>query len=184
LVWCFLGILSVSLIPLDGFIGAELSSEFVTNPNEYEKILRFTGYGEHKYLSHLPPEIPKNATNISLFSSKGFLQSSWFLQLRFTIPRAEIETFLSDNCAKKAEVPSFYLSRPHVIQPLFAGEKKPQDTWPPDFEIIVFNYALQPNPDDEGYGTREYWEERFSWGVAASSKRSEVVYWTQEYPYQ
>jgi hypothetical protein len=184
LVWCFIGLLSVSLIPLNCIIGVGLSAKNVTNPDEYENILRFIGYGDHKYLNHLPPEIPKNAGNTSLFWSKGFLQSNWFLQLRFTIPRTELEIFLSENRAKKVEMPSFYLSRPHLIKPLYAGEKNWPDTWPPDFEIIVFNYAPQPNPDDEGYETREYWEKRFSWGVAASPKRSEVVYWTQEYPYQ
>lgn len=185
-------IILVIIVPLllgmffvNGAVGFALSAKPETDPADYQDILELLEYGQWDWLKHFPPCIPENASNVSVYWNKGFLQSSLFLQLRLVLPSHEIQSFLDQSRALAVKTPDSKRSSrdlPPMI-PLFVGEIEPLLVWPKDFEIIVFNYGSAGNSNDEGYGTKEYWDIRYSYGVAISTKRNEIIYWGEEYPY-
>lgn len=174
----------LGLVIVNGAVAFEQSARPETDPAFYQDILKLLGYGQRKWLKHFPPKIPENASNVSMYWGKGFLQSSLFLQLRLVLPSDEIKSLLDQSRARAAKIPDS--KRPlrdlPPIFPLSAGEVEPPFEWPNDFEIIVFNYGKGGNANDEGYGTKEYWDIRYSYGVAISIKRNEIIYWSEEYP--
>lgn len=174
----------LGLFIVNGAVGFERSASPEKDPADYKEILEILEYGQWNWLRHFPPKIPENASNVSLYWNKGFLQSSLFLQLRFELPSDEIQSILEQSRARAAKKPDSKrpLSDLPPVFPLSAGEVEPLLDWPRDFEIIVFNYGKGGNANDEGYGTKEYWDIRYSYGIAISIKRNEIVYWGEEYP--
>ncbi len=159
-------------------IGFKLSAFPETNPANYKDVLEVYEYKQRPWLQHFPSSIPENATNISFYWSKGFLQGSMYIQLRYVLPEAEIKTLLNECLKKKATCPANKEDSTYIM-PLSAGEKEVIN-WPDDFEIIVYNYGGRGYWKDEGYGTQEYWDKLCTYGIALSQDRNEVVYWVQE----
>lgn len=180
-------LIAPSLLGLAIVNGAVVFEQFAmpeTEPAYYQDILELLEYGQRKWLKHFPPKIPENASNVSLYWSKGFMQSSLFLQLRLVLPSDEIKSLLDQSRARAAKTLDSKRSLRDLppISSLYAGEVESLSDWPKDFEIIVFNYGKAGNANDEGYRTQEYWDIRYSYGVAISIKRNEIIYWSEEYP--
>ena len=179
-VLCFI------MVILTSRVGFYCSARPETDPSDYKDVLEILEYRRRPWLQHFPSSIPGNATNTSFYWGKGFLQADVFMQLRFVLPEAETKTLLNESLKKKTTIPAKLKNsnrdRP-PFTPLMAGVKEFIGDWPDDFEIIVFHYGGLGCYMDEGYGTQEYWGEKFSYGIAISQCRNEVVYWTEEYPH-
>ena len=171
-------------IPILTFVVSfESSVRNETDPADYEDVLAFHLYPHCTWLAHFPPSIPENATNVGFYWAKGFLQSSVIVQLRLTLPEAEIKALLAESRKQRAPVPEKlredgdqYLAPP---MSLYAGEVEYGLDWPEDFEIIVFHYATRALWSDRTDGTYSYGTSD-SYGVAISQSRNEIVYWTEE----
>ena len=173
------------MVLLNSGVGFGLSARIETNPKDYKDALKFLGYPQHPWLKHFPKSIPKEATNVSFYCSKHFLQYSFYMQIRFILPAAKITALLDESQKIEAAVPEEIKTSKREkppFMPLSAGEKELHLEWPDDFKIIVFHYGGPSYYKDDGYGTQEYWDGKCSYGIAISQRRSEIVYWTEEYP--
>jgi hypothetical protein len=103
-----------------------------------------------------------------------------FLQLRFVLPGEKIQSLLSESLEEQAMAPdseSRSSSKLPPFMPFSAGESEPVIEWPEDFNIIVFHCGEYGTYPEEGY-----WDKGFSYGVAISAERNQVVYWSDRVP--
>ncbi len=185
---CCIGILITFfvILILNSVIGFGYSAKPETNVADYKDALERLGYPKREWLSHFPPNIPTNAENANFYWSKGFLQASMFIQLRLTLPKSEIESILKKSQARKVKFPNdrkVFQQDKLPFMPLGAGESEILVEWPEDFEIIVFQYGKPGYYKEEGYGTQEYWDKTYNYGIAVSKQRNEVIYWSEAYPH-
>lgn len=184
--WFVIG-LGVSIaVVLSGFvatcnIGAFLWSEAttpVTDPVCYESALERYNYPETEWIGHFPARIPVNATNVHFYHLQAFLQGGMILQLRCVLPSEEIESLLTESVDKAKQVRETdggYLgsSGPDDLRiPRLCAGEKDYVHWPKGYKIIVYN------AEDRSGGS---WNHGFSYGVAISMARNEVIYWAEDW---
>ena len=171
-------VLFVGLLFLNGAICFGSSVRPETDPSNYQDVLAVLGHPETSWLQHFPAGIPENAKDKSLYWAKGFLQSGTILQLRYVLPKGEIESLLAESLGKARQVQETdgdYLGcigpNDLPIPSLQAGETGYVD-WPKGYKIIVFD------AEDHSLGS---WNHGFSYGVAISEERNEIVYWAEDW---
>lgn len=164
-------VLFAGLLFLNGAICFGSSVRPETDPSNYQDVLAVLGYPETGWLQHFPAGIPENAKDESLYWAKGFLQSGTILQLRYVLPKGEIEALLAESLGKAKQVQETggnYISpvgpNDLVIPSLRAGETGDVN-WPKGYKIMTFD----GKSGNHGFG----------YGVAISIKRNEVVYWAE-----
>jgi hypothetical protein len=159
----------------------------ITDPARYQSLLADFGYPTPKSTSaavptiaHFPSTIPPTASTVRLYYRPHFMMGGTQLQLRFNLPAGQLAAIESaaQPLAKETHtggemfdainnrtgnLPSaeFRNSANNGFAPL-----------PPDFQVYVLD-AKDLTP-----GT---WNHGYSRGVAVSQKRSEVIYWLEDW---
>lgn len=149
-----------------------------TDPGCYESVLERYNYPKTEWIRHFPVRIPGNATNVHFYHLQAFLQGGMILQLRCVLPSEEIESLLTESFDKAKQVQEtdgdylgFTGPKGLPIPRLCAGERD-YVHWPKGYKIVVFN------AEDHAHGS---WNHGFSYGVAISIERYEVVYWAEDW---
>jgi len=181
--WFLVGLGVPIAIVFSGFvtfcnIGASLWLDITTpdtDPGCYESVLERYHYPKTEWISHFPAKIPENAMNVYFHHLQGFLQGAMILQVRYTLPPEEVNSLLERSIGKAIQIrngqyESFNTLGPNEIPStyLYVG---PEEDWPEDFKVMVL--------DAEDYTSN--WNHGFSYGVAISTERNEVVYWATDW---
>jgi hypothetical protein len=181
--WFLVGLGVPIAIVFSGFvtfcnIGASLWLDITIPDNDpgcYESILERYHYPKTEWISHFPAKIPVKMANVHFFHLQRFLQGAMILQLRYGLPADEIKLLLEKSLARAKQVQdgqykSYNTMGPNGIPSTYLCVG-PEEDWPEDFKVIVL--------DAEDYTGN--WNHGFSYGVAISTKRNEVVYWATDW---
>lgn len=153
------------------FINHETVQE-ITDSLKYEQLLEWENYPTGKGISHFPNHIPKEAKNVRLFYS-DLINGPNRIQVRYQLPQKEI-AYLTNSFKKK----SIWIG--HDGEESKAGLKLTRfrnvhnngyAVLPQDYKVIVTTYRVFP----------KYL--RFCSGVSISKDRNEIIYWSENRPY-
>jgi hypothetical protein len=134
-------------------------------------------YNQRSLATHFPTDIPPNATQVTFYYLPHFLQGGSHLQLRYRLPQAEVSAILSqyESLAKQIETGAGDVLKAADQQdlpvPQFRNESN-TDFAALSNDFLVFVLDAQPyQPAD--------WNHGYSYGLAVSTKRQEVIYWAE-----
>ena len=186
--WLLLGLgLLVTLLGV-GFtilvnLGAaawEAATTSVDDVARYEAVLGDLGHPNERLVAHFPVHIPENATQVMFYYLPAFLQGGANLQLRCKLPSSEVDSVLQRYLATAQQVQN---SRGDVIEakgdyhPLPTPSFRNEDDsgfapLPEGFLVLVLDAKpYRTDPVD--------WNHGYSYGVAVSTERQEVIYWAE-----
>ncbi|MDO5294318.1 MAG: hypothetical protein Q4F05_16400 [bacterium] len=89
-VWVAASVISLPFMVVD-----MLTSPPTTNPSNYEKLLKVSGYPNYELNSFFPSEIPEGAQNIVLDSSEPFLQGGEIYALKYKMDNNTIQNYIN-----------------------------------------------------------------------------------------
>lgn len=156
----------------------------VTSPSRYQHVLTTIGYPKPTILDvptlgHFPATIPASATNVRFYYRPAYLQGSATLQLRCNLPAAELATLRDATKPRAISVQAggdcFDALNAHTGPPTASFRDAANTSFAPlpaDFEVYVLGAQTTPLGDPA-------WDHWWSYGIAISMQRSEVVYWAQ-----
>ncbi len=173
--------LFLTLILLSGFLVIKsfyISTKEYTDPEDYQSVLQSMNYPQEKLIAHFPDRIPSNVENVQFFYRPKFLQGGGALQLRFKTSHEEVEKFLTKFEPLSIHVQQGCTDLFDAInqgsQVAIASFRNEGNTGfgvlPKDYKVIVLGSKPYHEKD---------WNHGYSYGVAVSVKRNEVVYWSE-----
>lgn len=134
--------------------------------------------GDSELARHFPTSIPDNAQNVKFEYVPGFLQGGEIFQLRMKLPQSEIDNLYNEFRPKAKNIfiggeTNDHANLPGGVPTTFFYTSDTEDqSFPVDYEILVLNA--------EPMGTPKFqWNHGFSYGVAISQEKSEIVYWSE-----
>jgi hypothetical protein len=147
-----------------------------TDVAQYPAILaRF----EHAPLiQHFPSTLPADATHVQLDYLPRLMQGGMHFQLRLQVPSDQIDRLGAQFHRRAQYVLSDDASTPQsttadrVPPPKFYTSTTDTDTFPPMYELLVFDAHAAGSPD-------AVWNHGQSAGVAINRAASEIVYWAE-----
>jgi hypothetical protein len=149
----------------------------VRDPARYEEILG--DYDNEKLVTHFPPHIPNDATQVTFYYSPPFLQGGSLLKLHCKLPSPQVDAVLQEYLPAAREIRSgtgdvLESSEPgYVPTVLFFYEEDSEIVpVPEDFLVLI----LDAEPYEPGD-----WNHGYIYGVAVSTERQEVIYWTERW---
>ncbi|MEA3401044.1 MAG: hypothetical protein U9R79_07345, partial [Armatimonadota bacterium] len=144
------------------YVGVAVRSgaEAITDPARYEKTMAATGYGEHEYLAHFPPEIPQDAQEVSFYCLQEPLLGPSVWELRMTLPPEQVEEIAETARDDMAEIPRDEVAAAH------AGPSREELN---DFPVV--RGVVRGGRDRHGP----------VWGIAADPDSGEIIYWADHW---
>ena len=155
--------------------------------SQYENVKRLRWHRKD-LVGHFPETIPSTARNQKFYYRAGFLQGGATIELRLQMPREFVEKIYSTYMLQAKsifngaqELPSGS-NNPNILPKslffTFPPEQNETQGVPPllpqDFEIILLSsHAYKSNPTDWNHGE--------SSGISISKKRSEIIYWAEDW---
>jgi hypothetical protein len=150
-----------------------------TNPVDYANTLK--QWSPTTLVSHFPPTIPANATNIHFSTFPGFLQGGAWIQLRIQLPPDEIRSLESDFTKQTKRI---YTHGGEIFTHLNEGQThnlpttnfytadnpKSSTAFPPDYTFYVLKSRNAGN-----------WNHGHSTGVVISTEKKEIIYWADQW---
>jgi hypothetical protein len=177
----FLMFASIPLILMIDRNQWRLKLEGDTDVTHYAETLKRLGYPSEAALSHFPAQIPANASNFHFYYVYNSANDRQ-IELRYQIPPADLSGLVANfQLMAKASAPDI------AHQKKIGGGRLPIhqfrnstnsgfDNLPPDFQV----YLLSAQYDFDYIGRRAKIQGRTR-GVAISEKRSEIIYWLEDW---
>lgn len=131
-------------------------------------------------IQHFPRTIPADATHVQLDYLPRLLQGGMHFQLRLQVPSDQIDRLVAQAHQRAYDVLSADASTPQSIPadrvppPKFYTSPTDTDTFPPTYELRVFDAHATGSPD-------AVWNHGQSAGVAINRAASEIVYWAESW---
>jgi hypothetical protein len=178
-VIAFLGVGYAIIMNLGAALWDVATAE-VTDVARYEDTLEYLDYPDSKLVAHFPAHILENATETRFYYLPKFLQGAMYLQLRCKLPISEVDSIFQQYFEVARQIQN---SNGDVVQvrddddrlptPLFRNEEN--DSFAPlpeSYSVIILDAEpVQTDPDN--------WNHGYSYGVAVSVERHEVIYWSE-----
>ena len=176
----------VSIALVVSFVGYSLFRMYqATTPVEsiskYESVL--ATWKQRGLVDHFPSRVPDSASEVRFSALEGFLQGGGHIQIRFKLPQARIESYYEDASSKAKQFQDggdavtlvnssddgLWSTNPHTLD-------KSYSKFTDDYRIFI--YDAVPYQQDEEY---KNWNHGASKGVVISLKRSEVIYYAEDW---
>jgi hypothetical protein len=148
----------------------------ITDITRYTEIRK--EMGDSELARHFPTSIPENAQNVKFEYTPGFLQGGETFQLRMKLPDDEIDNLYKEFRHESTHIFIGGETNDHANAPggipttfFYTGDTEYQ-SFPDDYEIMVLNAKPEGTPKFQ-------WNHGFSYGVAISQQKSEIVYWSE-----
>ena len=159
-------------------IGCSVEPRIETSPQKYSTLI--TQWTPTGLVAHFPNSLPASASNIKLSAFPGFLQGGAWLQVRLTLPSAEVSK-IYDDATKIAK--DFYdgggvfKSVNSKVDGLpgtnfHTSDNQHAPDFPDDYRIFVLA-AQRPGGNT--------WESGKCYGVVVSKQRNEVIYYAENW---
>ncbi|BAY27588.1 hypothetical protein NIES2100_74130 [Calothrix sp. NIES-2100] len=153
--------------------------EIVTDTSRYGEIRNKLISNDYQ-VKHFPNTIPKDAKDVRIAYSPGFLQGGSFFQIRLKQSPEKIKQLLSEyksvakhqyrggNTNDHANLPN------GVPTTFFYTSDTSEESFPPSYEILVLDAQDKGSPGFK-------WNHGNTYGVAIDSSASEIVYWNEQW---
>jgi len=148
----------------------------ITDISQYNEILE--QMGDSELTRHFPLSIPESAEVVKFEYIPKFLQGGEHFQLRMKLPQSGISDLQEEYRSKAKFTFIGGQTNDHQNMPggvpttFFYTNDTKNDSFPDDYEILVLNAEPKATSDP-------IWNHGFSYGVAISQEKSEIVYWSE-----
>jgi hypothetical protein len=147
----------------------------------YEETLK--DYGEYfgeELVAHFPSHIPDNATRVTFYYLPSFLQGGSLLRLRCRLPSSQIDAVLHEYVPNAKQIQtstgsilesSTRLDPIPVSRTWILSEEDSEMAHEPEGFLLLILGGEPYQPEDWNHGE--------TYGVAVSTERQEVIYWSE-----
>ena len=159
---CVAGMLNWGAAAFEGL------TEPVTNVNQYEHIVD----PKNTLTAHFPERIPADAVDVHFYYLPAFMQGGSELLLRYRTSSSILDALLQKYSPVAIQVINGPVSKsqlksvPHALTSSI--ELVGHSTLPDDFQVLIL-----------GASPPEDWNHGYSYGLAISQQRQEVIYWAE-----
>jgi hypothetical protein len=181
-------LISIPLIVASGFLhfirafgeGWHKAIDPVTDSGGYTELLQRARDQVPELVDHFPDSIPEQAKNVRFYYRPHFLQGPLVLQLRVTLPAAEVATIESQYAPLATHSfqggdDNIHMNLPNGTATTFDFTSSPQAaSFPASFTL----YVLESEARGDGVNR---WNHGSTCGLAIDKSQSEVVYWCESW---